>query len=61
MYSYAQWDELVIKYVGEQGSSIEVNICAKRKELATAYFENKWVKFDKRWNLHLLQSFGGTD
>jgi len=46
-YDSAQRDELVIKYVGEQGSFIEANISGNRKKPATVYFEKKWVEFDE--------------
>lgn len=46
-YDSAQRDELVIKYVGEQGSFIEANISGNNKTPATVYFEKKWVEFDE--------------
>jgi len=46
-YDSAQRDELIIKYIGEQGSFIEANISGNRKKPATVYFEKKWVEFDE--------------
>ena len=46
-YDSAQRDELIIKYVGEQGSFIAANISGNRKKPATVYFEKKWVEFDE--------------
>jgi len=46
-YDSAQRDELIIKYVGEQGSFIEANISGNGKKPATVYFEKKWVEFDE--------------
>lgn len=46
-YDSAQRDELVIKYVGEQGSFIKAHISGKRKETGAVYFEKKWVEFDE--------------
>lgn len=46
-YDSALRDELVIKYVGEQGSFIEANISVNGKKPATVYFEKKWVEFDE--------------
>jgi hypothetical protein len=46
-YDSAQRDELVIKYIGEQGSFIEAHISGNRKKPATVYFEKKWIEFDE--------------
>ena len=44
-YDSAQGDELVIKYVGQQGSFIKAHISGIKKKPATIYFEKNWVEF----------------
>jgi len=45
-YDSAQGDRLVLKYIGEHGSFIEVHISGSQRKPATVYFQKKWVEFD---------------